>query len=60
MSEDKEVQVVICGGDLCKDGKPHDDNGWEETTDEYGCVTGTAVCSRCGSRAIDRALWRSP
>lgn len=54
MSEEREVEVRVCGSKLCAsgDGKPCDDSGpgveWE---------TGwSANCSRCGSASIDRML----
>ena len=37
--------------ELCKDGKPHDWQGWRET--ENG---GTTICSKCGMDAISHSL----
>jgi hypothetical protein len=47
-----QTQIHICGGELCFDGKPHDDDG-PPVEFENG---GSTSCSRCGSAAIDR-MW---
>jgi hypothetical protein len=50
--------VVQCGPKkTCPDGTPHDYSGWEEYEDGMGCMVGTAVCSKCGHRAFDDAMW---
>ena len=58
MMAEEMVQVFECGQRLCKDGKPHDDDG-EGIDEEYegGGGMSSTTCSRCGSASIDRAMW---
>lgn len=56
MPDTDEFQVIVCGNDLCSDGKPHDWSGERTFTDERGCTTSTAVCVRCGLAAIDHDM----
>jgi hypothetical protein len=43
------VSVFLCGGDLCKDGKPHEWDGPELTGEtEGGGGFSTGTCSKCG------------
>lgn len=45
--------IFECGPKLtCADGSEHDYSKWEQ---DGQC--GTAVCSKCGHRAIDDAYW---
>jgi hypothetical protein len=43
--------------ELCKDGKPHKFEGWQEFEDGRG---GTTVCSVCGLTAFEHALRYGP
>jgi len=50
---DKEFTIHHCGPKkLCNDGKEHDYSEYEDFDDG-----GTVVCSKCGHRAIDDAVW---
>ena len=44
----REITMFLCGPSKCD----HDYSKWEEF--EHG---GTAVCVKCGARAIDEAAW---
>ncbi|MDJ0827614.1 MAG: hypothetical protein QNJ16_19155 [Rhodobacter sp.] len=49
----RQVDAFQCGPkNKCPDGERHIYDKWENTEDG-----GTAVCSRCGHRAIDNAFW---
>jgi hypothetical protein len=50
--------VFVCGPKpTCPDGTEHQMDGWENFEGPNGSVGGTAVCSKCGHRAIDEANW---
>ena len=50
---DDDLTIFHCGPkQKCKDGKEHDYSLWEEDDG-----MGTAVCSKCGHRAIDDDMW---
>jgi hypothetical protein len=50
--------VHHCGPKLtCPDGSEHDYSKWVDYEDANGCGVGTAVCAKCGHRAIDDAYW---
>ena len=47
------LTLFCCGPSKCE----HDYSGWVEFKDGNGGGGGTAVCAKCGARAIDEALW---
>jgi hypothetical protein len=49
------IEMIACCGKrrVCTSGDEHDFSGWEDLPEGAG----TAVCSRCGHRAIDDAMW---
>ena len=48
------VTVFRCGPSKCD----HDYQGHEDVLNEHGrIVGGTTVCTKCGARAIDEAVW---
>jgi hypothetical protein len=51
--DDKAVTVFICGPSKCE----HDYQGREPIEDGERLIGETAVCIRCGARAIDEAAW---
>lgn len=51
--EQEPIVVFMCGPKVtCPDGSKHDYSKWEEFDNG-----GTAVCRKCGHRAIDDAYW---
>ena len=53
MMDAPDLMLFCCGPSKCE----HDYSGWVEFKDEHGGGGGTAVCVKCGSRAIDEAMW---
>lgn len=48
-----DITIFVCGPNKTCD---HDYSGWEDFSDPDGSTGGTAVCAKCGARAIDESL----
>jgi len=55
MSEDKkEVEVFVCGPDVCKSGGKHE---WGKELMEIDERTMSTVCLKCGMSRMDYDMW---
>ena len=51
--EDRDLTLFLCGPSKCE----HDYQGMEEVRESGESRGWTAVCTKCGARAIDEAAW---
>ena len=52
-SDEKDLTLFLCGPSKCE----HDYSKYEDIIENGRVVGGTAVCAKCGAKAIDEAMW---
>lgn len=51
------LTIFMCGPSKCEHDYHSSAAKWVEYQEPSGCWTGTAVCSKCGARAVDEVMW---